>query len=144
MIDKYNIQKPTKEGKTYNVRGKEVDEATFNSLRQKAVDGAWKQEKELVVDTGKGSRDWSDEEKVILIENGKVPGYEGQHMKSAKAYPDFVDNPDNIQFLKGRYMDDNEHITAHEVNYQNPTNWYYDPNTGVFVDFGDKVPWDLN
>lgn len=38
-------------------------------------------------------------------------------------------------------MDTNEHFDAHGRNYQNPTNGYYDPNTGVMIDFADKVPW---
>ena len=32
-------------------------------------------------------------------------------------------------------------MDAHMGNYQNPTNWYYDPGTGVYIDFGDYVPW---
>ncbi len=63
-------------------------------------------------------------------------------MKSAEAYPDYAGDPDNIQFLIGRNMDVNEHLDAHNGNYQNLTNGYYDPNSGVFVDFGDSVPWD--
>lgn len=63
-------------------------------------------------------------------------GYEGQHMKSANEYPD------NIQFLKGRTMDVNEHLDAHRGNYKNPTNGYYDPKTGVMVNFGDEIPWN--
>lgn len=39
---------------------------------------------------------------LITSKNGKVKGYEGQHMKSAKAYPDYAGDSDNIQFLKGR------------------------------------------
>jgi hypothetical protein len=63
-------------------------------------------------------------------------------MKSATEYPDFAGDPDNIQFLKGRNMDVNEHINAHGGNYHNPTNGYYDPKTGKKVDFGDSVPWE--
>lgn len=49
---------------------------------------------------------------------GKVKGYEGQHMKSAEAYPDKAGDPNNIQFLKGRNMDVNEHLDAHGGNYR--------------------------
>lgn len=75
------------------------------------------------------------------MSNGKVKGYEGQHMKSAEAYPDFAGDPDNIQFLKGRNMSVNEHLDAHGGSYRNPTNGYYDPNSGNFIEFGDSVPW---
>lgn len=40
----------------------------------------------------------------------------------------------------GRNMDVNEHLDAHRGNYKNPTNGYYDPETGTFVEFGDYVP----
>ncbi len=76
-----------------------------------------------------------------LLSNGKVKGYEGQHMKSAEAYTDFAGDPNNIQFLKGRKMDFNEHLDAHGGNYRNPTNGYYDPSTGNFIDFGESTPW---
>ena len=39
-------------------------------------------------------------------------------------------------------MDVNEHLNAHGGSYNNPTNGYYDPKSGTFVDFGDVVPWD--
>ena len=54
-------------------------------------------------------------------------------MKSAKEFPEYAGDPDNIQFLKGRFSDINNHIDAH-------TNGYFDPETGVRIDFGDYVP----
>lgn len=36
----------------------------------------------------------------------------------------------------------NEHLDAHGGSYRNPTNGYYDPETKVFIDFSDKVPWE--
>ncbi|MFJ8063955.1 hypothetical protein ACIQYS_04950 [Psychrobacillus sp. NPDC096426] len=41
----------------------------------------------------------------------------------------------------GRTTDINDHLDVRFGNYQNPTNGYYDPNTGVMIEFGDKVPW---
>lgn len=131
--------------KMYNVRGTQVTESEFANLRKKAIYQAWENEKQLVRTTGKGTRDWTPEEMQDLLsaKPGRgVTGYEGQHMKSAEAYPEFVDVPDNIQFLKGRQMPVNEHINAHGGNYQNPTNWYYDPVSGNAIDFGDIVPWN--
>lgn len=133
--------------KLYNVRGNMVTEKEFNRLRQQAVRKAWNQEEELVRKTGRGTYDWNEDEIKDLLTPYKekgyrgVKGYEGQHMKSAKEYPDFVEYPDNIQFLKGRNMEIKEHFEAHSRNYQNPTNGYYDPKTQVMVDFGDEVPW---
>ena len=130
--------------KQYNVKGKWLTAKQFSVLRQKAVRHAWKAEKELVEKTGKGTRNWTESELVELLSTGKVKGYEGQHMKSANEFPDFAGDPDNIQFLKGRTMDINEHLDAHKGNYQNPTNGYYDHKTGNTVDFGDKIPWKSN
>ena len=46
-------------------------------------------------------------------------------MKSANEYPDFAGDASNIQFLKRRTMDKNEHLDAHKGDYRNPTNGYY-------------------
>jgi hypothetical protein len=123
------------------VNGQWLTDKQFSDLRQKAVRQAWKQEKELVQKTGKGTRGWTPEEIQELLKTGKVKGYEGQHMKSANEYLDFTGDPDNIQFLKGRNMDVNEHLDAHGGNYHNPTNGYYDPKRGSMTEFGDNVPW---
>lgn len=109
--------------------------------RNKAIRLAWEREQKLVAE-GKGTRDWSqDQQKDILDpekgkaydENGRA--FEGQHMKSAAEYPKYQGDPDNIQFLTR-----DEHLEAHKGSWQNPTNWYYNPETKEFVDFGDNKP----
>lgn len=109
--------------------------------RNKATRLAWEREQELVSE-GKGTRDWSpDQQKDILDpdkgkaydENGRA--FEGQHMKSAAEYPEYQGDPDNIQFLTR-----DEHLEAHKGSWQNPTNWYYNPETKEFVDFGENKP----
>ena len=126
--------------KTYTVNGTVLSKKEFAALRRKAVRQSWRDEKELVKMTGKGTKNWTLDEMHELLSTGKVKGYEGQHMKSAAAHPNYAGNADNIQFLKGRNMDINEHLDAHGGNYKNPTNGYYDPISGVTVDFGDYVP----
>lgn len=109
--------------------------------RNKAIRLAWEREQKLVAE-GKGTRDWSqDQQKDILDpdkgkaydENGRA--FEGQHMKSAAEYPEYQGDPDNIQFLTR-----DEHLEAHKGGWQNPTNWYYNPETKEFVDFGENKP----
>lgn len=109
--------------------------------RNKAIRFAWEREQELVAE-GKGTRDWSpDQQKDILDpdkgkaydENGRA--FEGQHMKSAAEYPEYQGDLDNIQFLTR-----DEHLEAHKGSWQNPTNWYYNPETKEFVDFGENRP----
>ena len=109
--------------------------------RNKAIRLAWERERELVLQ-GKGTRDWSlDQQKDILDpdkgkaydENGRA--FEGQHMKSVAEYPEYQGDPNNIQFLTRE-----EHLAAHKGSWQNPTNWYYNPETKEFVDFGENGP----
>lgn len=109
--------------------------------RNKAIRLAWERERELVLQ-GRGTRDWSlDQQKEILDpdkgkaydENGRA--FEGQHMKSAAEYPEYQGDPNNIQFLTRE-----EHLAAHKGSWQNSTNWYYNPETKEFVDFGENGP----
>lgn len=106
--------------------------------RQKAVRLAWEREQRLVSE-GKGTRNWSSEQQKDILDPDKGKAYdengrafEGQHMKSAEQYPEYQGDPNNIQFLTRE-----EHLEAHKGSWQNPTNWYYDPATKEFVDFGD-------
>lgn len=109
--------------------------------RNKAIRLAWEREQELVLQ-GKGTRDWSlDQQKDILDPNkGKAydkngRAFEGQHMKSAAEYPEYEGDPNNIQFLTRE-----EHLVAHKGSWKNSTNWYYNPETKEFVDFGENGP----
>lgn len=109
--------------------------------RNKAIRLAWEREQALVAE-GKGTRDWTKEQQQDILDPYKGKAYddngrafEGQHMKSAAEYPEYQGNPDNIQFLTRE-----EHLEAHKGSWQNPTNWYYNPETKEFVDFGDSKP----
>ncbi len=141
-IDKVTLDKISQKTVTrvYKVGDKTLNEKQFAALRASAVNKAWKQEVILVEKTGRGTRAWTESEIKELLKNKKVKGYEGHHMKSAKEFPEYAGDPDNIQFLKGRFSDINNHIDAHNGSYRNPTNGYFDPETGVRIDFGDYVP----
>lgn len=104
--------------------------------RNKAVREAWNKELELVQE-GKGTREWTLEQQKDILDKGRAyddngKAFEGQHMKSAEMYPEYQGDPGNIQFLTRA-----EHLEAHEGNWQNPTNWYFNPVTKEKVDFGD-------
>lgn len=102
----------------------------LNNARQRAVRQAWNEEKVRVAN-GEGTRNWTKEEQKELLETGRVEGYEGHHMKSAKAFPEQAGNPENIQFLT-----EEEHLYgAHQGNYHNQTNGYYNPETGTMSEF---------
>lgn len=105
--------------------------------RARAVREKWITEKELVSE-GRGTRDWTQEQQQSILdigiafdENGRA--FEGQHMKSVAAYPEYAGNPDNIQFLTR-----DEHLEAHDGSWKNQTNWYYDPVTKQKTIFDDS------
>lgn len=115
------------------------------SKASKAVRAAWQREQELVSE-GKGTRDWTPEQQREILESGKAyyhsekpddvndgKAFEGHHMKSAEAYPEYQGDPGNIQFLSRP-----EHQEAHSGDYRNPTNGYFDPATKITRDFGDN------
>ena len=106
------------------------------SEANKAIASAWTKEKLLVL-SGKGTRNWTPEQQKDIIIKGKAYGedgkaFEGHHMKSAEAYPEFQGEADNIQFLSR-----SEHFTAHDRDFKNPTNGYFNPTTGETIVFGD-------
>lgn len=102
----------------------------------RAILAAWNKEQELVQE-GKGTREWTPQQQQDILEKGKAyddngKAFEGQHMKSAEMYPEYQGEPRNIQFLTRA-----EHLEAHDGNWQNPTNWYFNPVTKEKFDFGD-------
>ena len=113
--------------------------------RNKAVRKAWEREQQLVQE-GSGTRDWTPEQQKEILELGKAyyhsedpndindgKAFEGHHMKSAEAYPEYQGDPENIQFLSRA-----EHQEAHGGDYRNPTNGYFDPVTKITRDFGEN------
>lgn len=102
----------------------------------KAILAAWNKEQELIQE-GKGTREWTPEQQQDILEKGKAydedgVAFQGQHMKSAEMYPEYQGAPGNIQFLTRA-----EHLEAHNGNWRNPTNWYFNPVTKEKFDFGD-------
>lgn len=105
----------------------------LNAKRISAVREAWRNEK-LLVEQGKGSRQWSQSEIAELKSKGYVSGYYGHHMQSVKIKPNQAINPDNIQFLTRE-----EHINgAHGGSTHNLTNGYYDVRTKTMHNFKEN------
>jgi len=99
------------------------------SEANRAIEEAWKKEQGYV-SQGQGTRDWSAEQQKDIIDKGKAydgngKAYEGHHMKSVEAHPEYQGKAENIQFLSRE-----EHKAAHNENFQNSTNGHYDPDTG--------------
>ena len=115
------------------------------SEASKAIRAAWLREQKLVSE-GRGTRDWTPEQQKEILEFGKAyyhsndpndindgKAFEGHHMKSAEAYPEYQCDPENIQFLSRP-----EHQEAHGGDYRNPTNGYFDPVTKITRNFGEN------
>ena len=74
-----------------------------STLRNKAVDKAWEIEKNAVK-TGTSRYNWTIKQKLEILKNGKVAGYEGHHIKTVKelegtAKEFLVADPNNIVFV---------------------------------------------
>ena len=102
----------------------------------KAISMAWENEQQLISE-GRGTRDWTPEQQQDILERGKAyddngKAFEGQHMRSAEMHPECQGDTSNIQFLTRE-----EHLAAHDGDWRNPSNWYYDPVEKRKMDFGD-------
>ena len=120
-------------------------EYTENQLRYRrslGVSRAWDRERELVKQ-GRGTREWTTKQQKELLKTGRVKGFQGHHMKSVKKYPEYADNPKNIQFLDTS-KNNNEHLKAHKGNYQNESNGRYNVNSGKIREMKDGKPRAMN
>jgi len=123
----------------YNARKADVsaEKSKLDYEREKAVDAAWDKELERVKN-GHGTWDWTVEQQAEMYHRGRVSGFEGSHMLSAKDYPEHAGNPDNIQLLPTIAHYDG----VHERNPRgNTPNGVYNPKTGEVIPIEDgKVP----
>ena len=84
--------------------------------RSAAVKDAWALERQLVIKTGQGTRDWTAKEMAQLVQNGRVIDYIGHHINSVKAAPWLARDPRNISFVLRV-----DHLGAHGGNWRNVT-----------------------
>ncbi len=96
----------------------------IDQMRQAAIKQAWKEEREMVLRTGRGTRQWTETEKQLLRKHGKVPGYDGHHVNNAYHFPELAGMPDNIKFVT-----EGEHLAHHAGDFRNMT-------TGPFIKRG--------
>ena len=87
------------------------------TLRREAVSEAWREEKELVIETGQGTKRWTKAEIEELKATGKVKGYHGHHINSVNGSPELAGDPNNIEFVKGT----KENLQKHGGNFRNKT-----------------------
>jgi len=87
------------------------------SNRQKGVSLAWEYEEAEIEMGGKGTRNWTEEQKAEIKDNGSVRGAEGHHINNVADHPEEQGNPDNIRFAKDR----DEHKKMHKGDFRNKT-----------------------
>ena len=84
-----------------------------NSCRGDAVKKAWKQEREMVAKTGRGTHNWSGKQKMELLQTGKVKVFVGHHINSVNGSPSLAGDPSNIRFVTRA-----EHLALHGGNFK--------------------------
>jgi hypothetical protein len=88
-----------------------------DSLRNHGVSLAWKYENAEIQMDGKGSADWSDQQRQEILDRGRVRGAEGHHINSVGEHSSQQADPDNIKFMKSK----DEHLAEHKGDWKNPT-----------------------
>ena len=94
-----------------------VDEDGHASLdyeRRKAVRLAWEDERQLVQQRGRGTVQWTAEEKAELLSRGRVTGYQGHHINSVNGHPEMAGDPNNIKFTE-------DNLAEHGGDFRNMT-----------------------
>lgn len=111
-------QKKVKTGaKKTGLKAIKPSKSKLAARRRAAVNQAWKQERDMVARTGRGTRQWTRAEKQELLRTGKVKGYEGHHINNVDTHPQLAGDADNIEFVRGRA----EHLQRHGGNWRRPT-----------------------
>ena len=72
------------------------------SDRDAGVRDAWKAEQRLVLDTGRGTRNWTPRELHEIRTTGRAEGYVGHHVNSVHVRPDLARVPANVRFVPER------------------------------------------
>ena len=99
--------------------GKEVLEAVvqrelraaINYARQRAVQDAWKMERQTIINNFPGTRNWTLSQRKELIETGRISGFDGHHINTVNGNLDLAANHRNIEFLTKT-----EHYDLHRQN----------------------------
>jgi RHS repeat-associated protein len=83
---------------------KELAEALLEQMivaaRKQAVQDAWRKERDLIANNLPGTRIWTQEQKLQLLEHGRVPGFDGHHINTVNGNTlALAGDHRNIQFL---------------------------------------------
>ena len=82
--------------------GKLADNPSYIGMRNEGVKLAWEYEKADIKMGGKGSANWTPQERQEILDHDSVRGAEGHHGKNVADHPEGQADPDNIHFYKTR------------------------------------------
>lgn len=103
----------------------EKEKEERKTARSTAVRRAWALEKKLV-ELGGGSRNWTQDERKIILSGKRVPSYEGHHIRNVADHNlRFASDPRNIVFIK-----DEQHDNLHKLG---------DATTGNLIDREEMI-----
>ncbi len=86
-------------GSKFKAAKKLYSSAKIATQRRSAVRNAWKQERDMIIRTGKGTRNWSNKRKAEIVNKGKAKGMIGHHINNVRHHRDMAGNPNNIRFV---------------------------------------------
>lgn len=129
--DPVNGTDPTGEGKvvsrTIKSAAVSLEARTLVNAKRRAIEAAWRMEKQLIKAGKDGSVEWTDSQKKELLEFGRVKGYDGHHIFNAKHNRSLAGNQSNIVFMSKA-----DHIDLHSAN-----GGTHKPTSGKLIDRTD-------
>lgn len=84
-------------GTTYEQERQRV----LRHAQSRAIREAWAMEKDRLLASYSGSREWTAVEIDEILQSGEVPGYYGEYIHKVEEYPELADDPLNIAFHRG-------------------------------------------
>jgi len=84
----------------YGMPMEQAKHRILRSSHRRAIELAWLHEKQLAESGLPGQVEWSVEERVELLTNGRVDGFIGSDLHNIYDYPQLADDPSNIIFRR--------------------------------------------
>ncbi|XP_030836336.1 teneurin-3-like isoform X2 [Strongylocentrotus purpuratus] len=84
----------------YGVTMRQAAEVVLESAREVAMHQAWLNERRVLASGLRGTYFWTSEERISLLQNNMVPGYEGQYTLDPMLYPEIAFDGNNIKIVR--------------------------------------------
>lgn len=116
----------------YLIQFSKMDKSS--GTRQTAVTKAWKYEQAEVQMGGKGTGNFTSQQRQELLETGRVRGAEGHHINNVADHPELQGNPDNIKMVRDRAA----HLEEHHGDFKNETSGALIDRDGRLIDTNNR------